>query len=138
LLRQADPGLAALGIGENGHLAFIDPKECDFREPRDVRVVGLDRVCRMQQVHDGAFSELDEVPPRALSVTIPVFLRIPRLVVSVPGSTKREAVRLALEGPIAASCPASVLRRHPGATLFLDRESAALAGGGAALRRAED
>ncbi|MGP8248133.1 MAG: glucosamine-6-phosphate deaminase [Bryobacteraceae bacterium] len=137
LLRQANPGLAALGIGENGHLAFIDPNECDFSDPKDVRSVGLDRVCRMQQVHDGAFPALDGVPRRALSLTIPVFLRIPRVVLSVPGATKRAAVMRALEGPVAASCPASVLRRHPGATLFLDRESAALVNGSEALRRSE-
>jgi glucosamine-6-phosphate deaminase len=126
LLRQAKPGLVALGIGENGHLAFIDPAECDFGDTRDVRVVELDEACRLQQVHDGAFADLAAVPARALSLTIPVFLRTPRAVVCVPGTTKQSSVRAALEGPITESCPASVLRRHSGARLFLDRDSAAL------------
>lgn len=126
LLRQSPPGLVALGIGENGHLAFIDPAECDFSDPRDVRLVELDDVCRMQQVHDGAFAALDEVPRSALSLTVPVFLRTPRAVVCVPGATKQCAVKQALEGPIEEPCPASVLRRHGGAVLFLDAEAAAL------------
>jgi len=126
LLERHAPSLVALGIGENGHLAFIDPHNCDFQDPAWVRAVDLDPTCRMQQVHDGAFVRLEDVPLRALSLTIPCMLRSPRVVVNVPGPTKREAVRGALEGPIAESCPASILRRHPRATLYLDRESSAL------------
>jgi len=126
LLAGQPPALVALGIGENGHLAFIDPAECDFHDPRDVRVVHLDDVCRRQQVHDGAFQRLEDVPQRALSLTVPFFLRTPHAVVTVPGPAKRQAVRDALEGPIDPRCPASILRRHPGAALFLDRDSAAL------------
>ncbi len=126
LLDRAKPDLAVAGIGENGHLAFIDPPVCDFADPRDVRVVDLDATCRMQQVHDGAFARIEDVPKRALSLTIPVLMRTPRLVVLVPGGTKRRAVRAAVEGPIHEACPASILRRHPCATLFLDTESAAL------------
>ncbi len=126
LLREARPGLGVLGIGENGHLAFIDPPACDFSDRRDVRVVDLDPVCRMQQVHDGAFPRLEDVPRRALSVTIPLLMRTPRLVVVVPGMAKRGAVKAALEGEISEACPASILRRHPAATLFLDRDSAGL------------
>jgi len=126
LLRKQPPVLAALGIGENGHLAFIDPAECDFEDPRDVRTVKLDEVCRQQQVHDGAFGRLEDVPRRALSLTVPLFLRTPHAVVTVPGAAKRQAVREALEGPIDRRCPASALRRHSGAELFLDGESAAL------------
>jgi glucosamine-6-phosphate deaminase len=129
LLRQSPPGLVALGIGENGHLAFIDPAECDFSDSRDVRSVELDDVCRMQQVHDGAFAALDDVPRWALSLTVPVFLRTPRAVVCVPGTTKQCAVKRALEGPIQESCPASVLRQHPHASLFLDAGAAALIDG---------
>jgi glucosamine-6-phosphate deaminase len=125
LLAEERPGLVALGIGENGHLAFIDPGECDFHEPCDVRVVELDDVCRMQQVHDGAFDHIEAVPRRALSLTVPFFLRTPCAVVSVPGSNKQNAVLAALEGPITEQCPASALRQHPNATLFLDHESAA-------------
>lgn len=130
LLRQARPGLVALGIGENGHLAFIDPAECDFHDSRDVRVVELDDVCREQQVHDGAFETLDAVPRRALSMTVPAILRAPRIVACVPGPTKQESVKRALEGTIAEECPASALRSHGNAHLFLDVKSAALLNGG--------
>jgi glucosamine-6-phosphate deaminase len=126
LLADQPPVLVALGIGENGHLAFIDPGECDFEDPRDVRLVHLDDVCRRQQVHDGAFARMEDVPRRALSLTIPFFLRTPHAVVTVPGEAKAPAVRDALEGPIEPRCPASILRRHTGARLFLDQDSAAL------------
>ena len=125
LLAEARPCLAVLGVGENGHLAFIDPPLCDFDDPSDVRVVELDPVCRRQQVHDGGFAHLDDVPPTALSLTIPRIMRVPRAVAIVPGPAKRDAVRATLLGPIAPSCPASILRRHPSATLFLDLQSAA-------------
>ena len=120
LLRAAEPCLVIMGIGENGHLAFIDPPVCDFDDPRDVRPVELDDVCRMQQVHDGAFARLEDVPPRALSLTVPFFLRVPRALVFVNGTHKSAAVRAALEGPIVEACPASALRRHASAILFLD------------------
>ena len=126
LLQRAQPCLAIMGIGENGHLAFIDPPVCDFSDPRDVRTVELDELCRMQQVHDGAFARLDEVPRRALSLTVPFFLRVPRALVFVNGARKSAAVRAALEGPVVEACPASVLRRHPCATLFLDAAAASL------------
>jgi glucosamine-6-phosphate deaminase len=125
LLREARPALAILGIGENGHLAFIDPPVCDFSEPADVRVVELDEPCRRQQVNDGCFPSLEEVPRTALSLTVPFLLRVPRAVAIVPGPAKRAAIAAALEGPVTTACPASVLRRHRDATLFLDDESAA-------------
>ncbi|HEX3743112.1 MAG TPA: glucosamine-6-phosphate deaminase [Bryobacteraceae bacterium] len=125
LLREQPPVLAALGIGENGHLAFIDPGECDFHDPLDVRIVNLDEVCRGQQVHDGCFARREDVPKRALSLTIPFFLRTPHAVVTVVGSAKAGAVRDAIEGPVSTNCPASILRQHPGAAIFLDPDSAA-------------
>jgi glucosamine-6-phosphate deaminase len=125
LLRQAGPALAILGIGENGHLAFIDPPVCDFAEPADVRVVELDEPCRRQQVNDGCFASLEEVPRTALSLTVPFLLRVPRAVAIVPGPAKRAAIQAALEGPVTTACPASILRRHRDATLFLDEDSAA-------------
>ena len=125
LLREARPSLAILGIGENGHLAFIDPPMCDFFEPKGVRVVELDEPCRHQQVHDGSFATLEAVPRRALSLTIPLLLRVPRAVAIVPGPAKRAAIAAAVEGPATCACPASVLRRHPDARLFLDSASAA-------------
>jgi glucosamine-6-phosphate deaminase len=125
LLRDAQPGLVALGIGENGHLAFIDPHTCDFNDPEDVRTVGLDDVCRLQQVHDGAFARLDDVPSAALSLTVPLILRIPRALIFVNGDKKAMAVKAALEGPLSETCPASALRQHPNANIFLDQAAAA-------------
>jgi glucosamine-6-phosphate deaminase len=114
------------GIGENGHLAFNDPPVADFRDPVRVKIVRLDEACRAQQVHDGCFGTIDDVPTHAFTLTIPALLAAPMLAVVVPGPRKAEAVRNALRGPISESCPASALRTHPGATLFLDRESASL------------
>jgi glucosamine-6-phosphate deaminase len=124
LLSEARPAVAAMGIGENGHLAFMDPPVCDFDDPYDVKVVELDQVCRTQQVHDGCFAALDDVPTHALSLTVPVFMRTPHIVLTVPGPTKRAAVRAALQGPVTVECPASILRQHPDAALFLNKESA--------------
>jgi glucosamine-6-phosphate deaminase len=128
LLAEAKPQLAIMGIGENGHLAFIDPPVCDFKEKRFARPVELDEVCRMQQVHDGAFATFEDVPKQALSLTTTIFLSIPRALVFVNGTHKAAAVRSTIEGPITEACPASVLRRHNDATLFLDAEAAALLG----------
>jgi len=126
LLQRERPGLAILGVGENGHLAFIDPPVCDFAEKTDVRVVELDEPCRRQQVHDGSFPRLEDVPRTAFSLTIPFIMAVPRAVAVVPGPAKRAAIRAALDGPVTRACPASVLRRHPHATLMLDEDSAAL------------
>jgi glucosamine-6-phosphate deaminase len=125
LLAAHPPSLAILGIGENGHLAFIDPPMCDFEEPLDVRKVELDGPCRQQMVHDGAFARVEDVPRTALSLSIPFLMRVPRVMPIVPGPAKTAAVTAALEGPLTTSCPASILRRHPDARLFLDRASAA-------------
>ncbi len=124
LLAERDPDFAVLGVGENGHLAFIDPPYCDFDDPAAVKVVELDDVCRNQQVNDGAFATLDDVPRHALSLTIPTIMARPRLFAVVPGPAKSAAIRDLVEGPIGTSCPASILRRHPDAHLFLDRDSA--------------
>jgi glucosamine-6-phosphate deaminase len=128
LLREAKPCLVVMGIGENGHLAFIDPPVCRFDDPRDVRPVDLDDVCRMQQVHDGQFPSFEDVPKQALSLTVPFFLRVPRALVFVNGERKSAAVQAALEGPITEACPASALRRHASATLFLDEAAASRLG----------
>ena len=120
------PDFAVLGIGENGHLAFIDPPFCDFNDPAPVKVVELDEVCRRQQVHDGAFRSLEEVPRRALSLTIPTIMACPRLFAIAPGRAKQQAIRSVLEGEIETTCPASALRVHTDAHLFIDRDAAAL------------
>jgi len=126
LLEASPPDFAVLGIGENGHLAFIDPPFCDFTDPQAVKVVELDEVCRAQQVNDGAFSAIEEVPRHALSLTIPTIMARPKLFAIVPGPAKRHAIKSTIEGPIATTCPASVLRRHPDAHLFIDSDSAEL------------
>jgi glucosamine-6-phosphate deaminase len=124
LLKQHPPDFAVLGIGENGHLAFIDPPFCDFDDPEPVKVVQLDEVCRNQQVNDGAFASLDEVPKDALSLTIPTLMARPKLFAIAPGPAKRQAIKNTVEGPINTACPASILRTHPNAHLFIDVVSA--------------
>jgi len=124
-LRSSEPQLCLLGIGENGHLAFNDPAEADFQDPLDMKVVTLDAVCRQQQVAEGWFGSLDEVPKTALTLTIPALLRVPKLIASVPGSRKATIVRRTLEEPISTACPATILRTHPDVTVYLDEESSA-------------
>lgn len=124
-LREVSPQLCLLGIGENGHLAFNDPGEADFDDPFDVRTVVLDTACRQQQASEGWFDSLEDVPKVAITLTMPALFRVPRLILSVPGSRKAEIVQRIMEEPISAECPATILRRHPNATLHLDADSAA-------------
>jgi glucosamine-6-phosphate deaminase len=124
LLKQNPPDFAVLGIGENGHLAFIDPPFCDFNDTKAVKVVELDDVCRNQQVNDGAFATLDEVPRDALSLTIPTLMARPKLFAIAPGPAKRQAIKKTIEGAISTECPASILRTHADAHLFIDKDSA--------------
>jgi glucosamine-6-phosphate deaminase len=127
LLREHPIDLAFLGIGENGHLAFNDPGVADFQDPLWVKVnEELDPTCRQQQVNDGQFRSLAEVPAKAITLTVPVLFSARGVLVAVPGGRKREIVRRTLRGPIDAACPATILRRHANACLFLDRDSAAL------------
>jgi glucosamine-6-phosphate deaminase len=126
LLLAEPPDVVCAGIGENGHLAFNDPPVADFLDPVLVKVVRLDPPCRTQQVHDGAFDQIEDVPTHAFTLTIPALLRAAHLAVVVPGPRKAAAVLSTLRGPIAESCPATALRRHGGATLYLDRDSARL------------
>ena len=125
LLREHPLDLCCLGIGENGHLAFNDPPVADFDDPLDVKVVELDAACRQQQVGEGHFPDVDTVPTHAVTVTIPALLRASTVLAIVPEARKAEPVRRALAGPIDTTCPASVLRTRPNATLYLDEESAA-------------
>ena len=120
LLEENPPDLAVLGIGENGHLAFIDPPFCNFNDPEAVKVVQLDEVCRNQQVNDGAFASLDEVPRDALSLTIPTLMARPKLFAIAPGPAKRLAIKQTVEGLVGTTCPASILRKHKDAHLFID------------------
>lgn len=125
LLRQHQPKLCLLGIGENGHLAFNDPAEANFQDPLDVKLVSLDDACRQQQLAEGWFPSLDAVPHQAITVTIPALFRIPELICSVPGPRKAHIVKRSLSEPVSTRCPATILRTHPNTTLYLDRASAA-------------
>ncbi len=124
LLAEKPIDMIFLGIGENGHIAFNDPAFADFDDPLLVKQVELDSVCRQQQVNDGCFASIEEVPKAALTLTVPVFRQARRLSIHVPGTRKATAVRATLRGPITPACPASILRIHPNATLYLDVESA--------------
>ena len=127
LLREHPTDIALLGIGENGHLAFNDPGIADFEDPLLVKVnQNLDGTCRKQQVNDGHFRTLTEVPASAITLTIPALFSARSIFVLVPGRSKREIVRRTLEGPVDVACPATILRRHPDACLYLDRDSAGL------------
>ena len=124
LLKEYPLDIACIGIGENGHLAFNDPPFADFQDPLIVKIVELDLVSRQQQVHDGCFKNLQEVPQKAITLTIPAILSAKFIYCMVPGATKAEAVKRTLQGPISTDCPATILRKHENAILFLDRDSA--------------
>jgi len=126
-LLEAQPiDLCCLGIGENGHLAFNDPPVADFEDPRKVKIVKLDEACRLQQVGEGHFPNLDAVPQYALTLTIPMLCSARRMLCIVPEKRKAQAVKDSLQGPIDTACPGSILRKQTHATLFLDAESASL------------
>ncbi len=125
LLEAHPPDACVLGIGENGHLAFNDPP-ADFETEAVIHVVELDRRCRLQQVGEGHFATLDDVPQRAISLTVPALLAPDRVLAVVPEARKAEAVRAALRGPVTPQCPASILRTQPHVTVYLDQESASL------------
>ena len=124
LLRQYPIDLIFLGIGENGHLAFNDPAVADFNDPKMVKIVELDDVCRQQQVNDGCFATLDDVPKQAMTMTMSLIMNIPEAICVVPTIRKANAVYHALLGEVTTACPASILRDHPNAALYLDKDSA--------------
>lgn len=125
LLRQYPADLVALGIGENGHLAFNDPPYAEFDDPTWVKVVALDPVSRRQQVGEGHFATLDDVPTHAITLTIPALLAAKRVLAIVPEARKADAVHACLYAPVDEQRPGSILRRVEHATLYLDPESAA-------------
>lgn len=125
LLERYPADIVCLGIGENGHIAFNDPPVADFHDPKRVKLVELDSVCRRQQVNDGCFPSLEEVPAHAVTLTVPALCSAEKMFCVVPGGRKAAAVRDTCRGKIGEKCPATALRRHGKAVLYLDGDSAA-------------
>jgi glucosamine-6-phosphate deaminase len=125
LLARAPIDVAFVGIGENGHLAFNDPP-ADFETEEPYLVVELDEACRRQQLGEGWFASLDDVPRRAISMSIRQILKAREILCIVPDARKARAVRDCLEGEVSPLHPSSILQKHPRTTVYLDRDSAAL------------
>jgi glucosamine-6-phosphate deaminase len=127
LLREHPVDISFVGIGENGHLAFNDPYLADFDDPLLVKInTNLDALCRQQQLTDGWFKTLGDVPEQAITITLPALTAARFVYAVVPGATKQLIIKKCLEEPISTSCPASIIRRHEAAQLYLDVDSAAL------------
>ncbi len=124
-LKEHDIDIACIGIGENGHIAFNDPPVADFDDPKLVKLVTLDDACRNQQLGEGWFPTLADVPEQALTLTIPAIMACKAISCVVPDQRKAKAVYDTLYNPVGTDCPASILRTHPKARLFLDQGSAA-------------
>lgn len=125
LLQENPTDIVFMGIGENGHIAFNDPSVADFNDAHLVKVVTLEESCRRQQVNDGCFATIDDVPKQALTVTVPGLMRAAHLFCIVPTALKANAVAKALTGPIDESCPSSILRTQKGARMYIDAAAAA-------------
>lgn len=123
LLENNKIDIVCMGIGENGHIAFNDPQNADFKDPMAVKVVKLDEICRQQQVNDGCFKSLDLVPKNAMTLTIPTLMNADYHFCMVPNIRKAQAVYSTLNKDITSQCPASVLRTAPNAILYLDEQS---------------
>ena len=119
-LAEAPIDVICLGVGENAHIAFNDPP-VDFNDPLRVKVVNLDLACRQQQVNDGCFPNLGAVPLQAVTLTVPMLMSGARLICTVPGPRKHDAVQRMCFGAITGDCPASILRRHPDITMYIDQ-----------------
>ncbi len=124
LLGEKPIDIVCMGIGENGHIAFNDPPVADFNDPETVKVVELDLACRQQQVNDGCFPDIGAVPRYAITLTVPTLFSAANLSIAVPGIRKAPAVERALYGEVSTACPASILRKHRRAMLFLEGQSA--------------
>jgi glucosamine-6-phosphate deaminase len=126
LLKANPTDIVIMGIGENGHIAFNDPPVADFNDSRWVKPVKLDEICRNQQVNDGCFKTINDVPTHAMTLTVPTLVKAPYLFCIVPAPTKAKAVYETLNGSIDEHCPASVLRLQDNAVLYLDGDSSKL------------
>ncbi len=127
-LAAAPVDIAFLGIGENGHIAFNDPP-ADFETEQPYIIVQLDEACRRQQVGEAWFSSISQVPERAISMSARQILKAKEILAVVPDTRKAQAVKDCFEGAVSPMHPASIVRRHPNATIYLDTHSAALLGG---------
>lgn len=125
LLKAMPPDVVCMGIGENTHIAFNDPHVADFKDKHLVKVVDLDGPCRQQQVNDGCFATLEQVPTHALTLTVPVLMQGTYIFCMVPGEKKASAVRHTLYDLVDEQHPSTILRTHPNAMLYLDTDSAA-------------
>lgn len=126
LLETNPVDIVCMGIGENGHLAFNDPHVADFKDKVQVKVVELDALCRQQQVNDGCFTSIGQVPTHALTLTIPVLLKARYIFCMVPGSNKAQAIANTIEQEISERYPSTILRNHQSAILYIDTQSAGL------------
>ena len=126
LISQHPVDVAFVGIGENGHLAFNDPP-ADFETEEPYLVVSLDEACRRQQLGEGWFPTFNDVPEKAISMSVKQIMKSKAIICSVPDKRKAIAVRDTLKKEISPDCPASILRNHPNTVMFLDKESASLA-----------
>lgn len=126
LLVTFPPDIVCMGIGENGHIAFNDPHVADFNDAATVKLTRLDQQCRQQQVNDGCFTGLNKVPTHALTLTIPALMAGKWIYCIVPGEKKANAMYNTLHKDIIETYPSSILRTHPNAILFLDKDSSAL------------
>lgn len=123
LLKEHPVDIVCLGIGENGHIAFNDPGVAKFDDGKAIKRAKLDEMCRQQQVNDGCFKRLADVPAEALTLTIPTLMSGKHLFCTVPAVTKANAVYAMINGSISEQCPASVLRIHDNAVLYCDKDS---------------
>lgn len=125
-LSEAPIDLACMGIGENGHITFSDDSAANFDDPRAIKVVQLDDRSRRQQVNNGCFPDFASVPAQAITLTYPTLMGAKAVICVVPGAHKASAVKATLNDPASTSCPATILRSHPNAVLYLDKDSASL------------
>lgn len=123
LLLEKPIDIVLLGLGTNGHIAFNEPFKADFEDKKVVKVIDLDEVSRQQQVIEHCFRNIDNVPRRAITITIPTIMSASYLYCMTPGANKSNAVKLVLEGSITNAVPGSILRKHPYCKLFLDKQS---------------
>lgn len=125
LIKENPIDIVCLGIGENGHIAFNDPWVADFEDKEVIKRVELDEVCRQQQVNDGCFSKIDDVPKYALTLTVPTLFKADYLFCTVPAATKADAVYKTVNNEINEELPATIMRKHDNAIMYCDKDSGA-------------